>query len=504
MSKGETTQPGFFDGSAWLPSACSDETCGRLDQDPAIELAAELAETDQKIMQAVKELQQLRNFREMAEQSDFIAVRDEILDTLADAAGCDVYALMDGEISADTIEEVRTAMTRTKDALVMPGDRSGIAENRAITEQWMALIVYTISARLEMMKLASEFPFVARRAFEPRQIAQANPGMRMAIVQDIGRGKEGSIVLKTHENPDVRAYEDQNLLDYLLTEELALTEQMRDSLRCMALGAQALGGRICPAQKRYGLCFEVANEIDLEQFPSLEQKVTTLLAKQRQQNVNGCVGMAKTFPFEKVFDITNTSSAAEKKRPANDDMHYASKRAAKRQSRAVAAEQGDEADSHEALGNISKIVIRVKDSLLVATDIGPTESQEQLEHAIDALMATSEIREFISSHGNDSTFISFLRKALLAMIYPDNQIVNTHAIKRVRTVKGSINHDGVFEKAYRLSGNAMQGAGGGKLGKDTRILFTKALHDSTQYVTFHGIEHRASGAYNLRSFEKYF
>lgn len=504
MSKNETSPANAFDDGAQLLISCRDEKCGSISQEPAFELTAELAKTGDTIMSAVAQLQRLRNSRAMSEQADFIKIRDEILEVLKQAAGVDVYALMDGEVSADTIEEVYVAMARLKEATVAPGERSSIIQNRAVAEQWSELIAHTISARVEMMKLAVEYPFVARTMFEPRQIMRTNPGVKMAILQDITRGKDGSIVLKTHENPDIRAYEDQNLLDYLLTEELALAEQMRDSFRCMAIGAQSLGARVCPAPMRYGLCFEVANEIDLGLFPALEQKIITLLAKQRQQNIQSCLGMARSFPFEKIYDVANVTQPAEKNGPVNQDAPKSSKRTANRQKKGMSTESSSCTESNEIDNRITKIIVRTKESLIASVDMAGGENQSQLDLAIDTLMSAPEVCDYIASHGNDSTFISFLRKALLAVIYPGEQIANTHAIKRVRTVKGRFNSDGVFEKAYRLSGNAMAGAGGGKLGKDTRLLFTKALDGSTQYITFYGIEHRSSGAYNLRSFERYF
>ena len=400
---------------------------------------------------------------------------------------------MDGEVSADTIEEVRAAMTRTKDALVLPGDRSGVVANRAVTEQWMALIVYTISARLEMMKLASEFPFVARTMFEPRQVTQANPGLKMAIIQDIARGKDGSIVLKTHEKPDVRAYEDQNLLDYLLAEELALTEQMRDSFRCMALGAQALGGRICPAQKRYGLCFEVANEIDLAQFPTLEHKVDSLLTKQRQQNIHGCVRLAKTFPFEKVYDITNISSVVEKRRPTDGGSQGTSKRAARKVSEEKIGDGAARVTGELYREIVQKIVVAMKEAKL-EIDCTSRDSDEQIGHVASELVHADG---YLAAHDNDEQLEHFLVQAVAAIVRGEST-----GTKRATDIKGVVNADGVLEKAYRLSGNEFVGAGGGRLGKRTRILFTAATKGSVRYVTIRGIVHRSNATYdrNLGSF----
>lgn len=479
---------------------CSDTHCIDVNNLPAIERVEQLADIGLRVEQAIEDLEALRRKQEFAEKTDFMAVRNEILEVLNRSAGRDVYALLDGEISVDTLNVLRDAMTGAQEAMCSPGERSLDPRNQMLTEAWMDAIVCMITARAQLMGLAIEHPYATKIMTSPQYFAGISTGLRLVYMHDILRGKEQSIILKLHADAETRAYDEQSLLDFGIHEELVLDEATRNQLTCVALGAKASGAQLCPLQKRFGICREVANEVDLVEFLPLQRSITTYLQKERERLTRELVLWAKKeksgTQHLKAYDIGITETPVATVHPEVD-----SPRISKRASRRVGARSPLERSNHTPI----ETIMLSETKLLVGGDefcfaVAGEVDEQKLAELVSAVVHTKMIQESIGNHRESTSYQEFLTYAITSLVRMDSSA--RQASKRLRDVAGATNQYGVLEKAYRLSGRSLPGGGGGKLGCDTRILYTYGAQGTIRYLTIRAVMHRSDPRYrsNLRTF----
>ena len=485
--------------------SCSDAACFERSSDAAAETLRGIDGIAMALSANISALASVRPRNHQDPEGIYMQLRRQTIENIAASYGNgngDIFEILDGEISADTIYEFYDALSSSPpipltEATIgfMPPDE------RVMIEAWTGIFMRTTTLRYQMMQLAVQDPYLFRGMFDDKMLsertkdraaAQIHEGIKVVAAQDILRGPENSIILRMQADPEIRAYDGQSDLSLYIQEHPEASEKIKENLLCMAMGIHAMGGTTCQLLPSQGLCKLDADRIDLSRFAPLQRIVTATLDNDRHQALSRCEAWARSIKIPKVYDpIHDPTPQQRTMHPLPGAEHRLSKRAARKIAKTEEVTEDAITDHEIEQSGLQKLSVRSLGAEAIEVDLA-SEGEEGIPGIVKHLMDSDVISDYLRDHDNHQGLVGFMEAALRAIIAPDD--ITARSIERIVEVK-SLEIDGHREKAYRLSGLKLMGAGGGRLASKTRILFSACNQGRQRFVTVRAVLHRSDSVY---------
>ena len=353
-------------------------------------------------------------------------------------------------------------------------------EDEALYEAYFSLTVSQLLVRTQLAFFFMTDPQAARRVFEPSGVAQLPPSLQEVAALDINKGEDSVILQHTLRYSPETAAEDggERLQHYIIGN--GLPKEVRQFFQNVQVGAAAMNAATCPYNE-FGLCSRVLARLNEAQLPQ------ALLADMRSKEqslartkIAGLQSFAAGYPLGILAPapkiIGETPKSAEPAAPAKRKSQPGGNT-----EETIIIDQAAEIEEEPSLSEVS-VQIAGHDDLVV----DPSD-ENQVNTLLDSLLATKMFGTYMRKHNFDG-IDGFLRNCLRAVIFSP-RYGDTGAIKALVDMR-SVYIDGRPRRIHRLSGQNLNGAQGGKIGKDTRILFAYSGESSRRTVLLLGINNK--------------
>lgn len=334
------------------------------------------------------------------------------------------------------------------------------------------------AARFCLAVVAVEQPALLQASFsQPTEVDGLPHKLKELFFLDLRR-KRGSILAKVLKDTTTTFYTDQSDMSRFMLE---IGENGASAVRPYILGIKAvqhaiMPGVTCDMNDGGHICVRLLDAIDSDDIPPdvlrIMRRAMQAQAAQRLALWEGVASNKILLPS--IYEIPD--------HVVDRQIAPTEPTVSKRQTR-----RASNLANRERLGDVPEINNRSieipYDKIRVAIKSGNTtdvvtcdisdDVQAGIKALIDYLMETDIVVDYLRQYPGMDGLPDAMRNALRAIVLPQIYDSEQASIRRVSDSKVWVTHDGITERVYRFSGANLHGGGGGKLGRGTRIVFTR-------------------------------
>lgn len=380
--------------------------------------------------------------------------------------------------SARDYEEVTDIMLHLNELLALRPENAS-----KLDTAFHIMFVSEDLVRATMAHIDFTEPRALQEIFDPSRFSELPSGLQRIAAMDI-MGKETSIILRNAKRElDVDASPAVQLSKYI--KDNHLPENVRHILRGVTIGATAMGAPVCPANN-LGICVRVLEKMQLEELPEpLRRDIKLHSDKEVQSRLSRLTQLARQVNVPRIL---NASIAFDVR-----DNDTANNRSKKRRSNGTQLEKRDIAavtTLENEIPSFNQVIVRIKNDEIEPVEFGFTNGWNDQE-GLEVLLETKFMREYIDDHRSvdlRDAITSALRHILFSASYGQS-------MGAIVPILGSDQRhsstDNISERKMRFSGQRAVGIGGGKMGRQMRIVFSQATESGVRHITLHKIVHKS-------------